>query len=209
VVDSVSVRSALGVQHYNAYWCTVYLYYSPGCVSLIKHDGAGSHGNLLSYFYDEDISAIRIRVGSKSTARPIYNETVFLKSRYTVPKVTLLPTSVGRVHYKMMSGVCLSVCLSVRLSVCCVSRSNARRERHRKPKISSTEAHQLVNLFRGQKVKGEGHWVTKYWLMSKDKDAIPTCNDDEFVPRVVAVLYKYLAVVRTFHIMTCRCDFDR
>jgi len=44
---------------------------------------------------------------------------------------------IGRGHYKMTGGVCLSVCLSVR-------RSNSRTERHRKPKIVATEAHHTV-----------------------------------------------------------------
>ena len=55
------------------------------------------------------------------------------------------PISVGWGHYKMMGGVCLSVCLSVRPSVCCVPRPNSRTERPRKPKIGRMEAHHKGN----------------------------------------------------------------
>jgi len=53
----------------------------------------------------------------------------------------MLMTSVWRGHYKMMAGVCLSV----RLSVCRVPRSNSRKEKHRKPKIGMTEVHHTSN----------------------------------------------------------------
>jgi len=53
---------------------------------------------------------------------------------YTIGLQLLIyaPTSIGKRHYEMMTGVCLSVCL---LSVCSVPRPNSRTERPRKPKI--------------------------------------------------------------------------
>jgi len=59
-------------------------------------------------------------------------------------------TYVGRGHYEMMAGVSPSVCH--------LPRPNSRTERPRKPKMGRMEAwkHGLpVNLFRGQKVKGQ------------------------------------------------------
>jgi len=56
----------------------------------------------------------------------------------------------------MMAGVCPSVCL------CRVPRPNSTTERPRTPKIGWMEARhtvirETVNLFRGQKVKDQGH----------------------------------------------------
>ena len=66
------------------------------------------------------------------------------------------PTSVGRGHYEMMAGV--SVCLFVSTSVAC---RDLIRERKGLPKIGRMEDHAShmypVNLFGGQKVKGQGH----------------------------------------------------
>jgi len=51
------------------------------------------------------------------------------------------PAPIGEGHYKMMTGVYLSVCLSV----CRVPRPNSRTERARKPKIGIIEAHDTSN----------------------------------------------------------------
>jgi len=70
------------------------------------------------------------------------------------------PASVGWEHYEMMAGVCPSVCLSV----CRVPWPNSKTERPRKPKIGRMEAHYTGNPWTyldGQKVKGQGHRVTK------------------------------------------------
>jgi len=64
-------------------------------------------------------------------------------------------------HYTVIGGVCLSC-----LSVCRMPRptGNSRTERPRKPKIGRMEAHDgwPMNLFRGQKVRGQGHQANKY-----------------------------------------------
>jgi len=62
----------------------------------------------------------------------------------------------------MMAGVCLFVCLSVRLSVCPVPRHNSRLEKHRKPKIGSMKAHHMGNsgtYLEVKRVNVQGHDV--------------------------------------------------
>ena len=56
-------------------------------------------------------------------------------------------------HYKMMEGVCLSVCPSIRLSVCRMPRPNSRTERPRKPTIGRMEAHHMGNPWTYLEVK--------------------------------------------------------
>jgi len=60
-----------------------------------------------------------------------------------------VPTSIGSEHYEMMDGVCLSVRLSVCLSVTCLDRKGLR-----SPKLARL---QPMNLFRNQKVTDSGH----------------------------------------------------
>jgi len=59
-------------------------------------------------------------------------------------------------HYKMMGGVCLSVCLSI----ACLDLTRERKGAG-SPKLAGwkpiTRVTCSVNLFEGQKVKGQGH----------------------------------------------------
>ena len=95
-----------------------------------------------------------------------------------------LPSPVGKGHYKMSDGVHLSVCASV----CRVPRPNSRTERPRKLEIDRIEVHQTSNpwnLFRGQKVKGQGRKVTWcMWVVLANKPRTKGPRNAKLVSRV-------------------------
>jgi len=68
--------------------------------------------------------------------------------------VVIPPTTVGRRHYKMIGGVCLSV-----RPVCGVPRPNSRTERPTNPKLAGWKPRVTVNLhfLEFKRSKGQGH----------------------------------------------------
>ena len=69
----------------------------------------------------------------------------------------IMPRPHRRGHYKMIAGVCLSVCLSV----ACLDLTRERTERPRKPKIGRIEAHHTSNQWSYLEVKRLNVKVTR------------------------------------------------
>jgi len=105
---------------------------------IYGQSNVGLTGRLV-YRVDGNITVSEVSASSKAP-------TSFQSDSSSTSKgITLLSrTSVGRGHYKMMAGVCLSVCLSVRLSVCHMPLPNSRTERLGSPILPEWKHIKLV-----------------------------------------------------------------